>query len=56
MFYWPIENPRVRSDSAGSGTFGARRTKWVDDEKVVYPHRGTAKRYSTTLESTYPEE
>jgi len=40
MFYWPIENPRVRNDSAGSGAFGARRTKLVDDECVVYPHRG----------------
>ena len=40
MFYWPIENPRVRNDGAGSGAFGARRTKLVDDERVVYPHRG----------------
>lgn len=40
MFYWPIENPRVRSDDAGSGAFGASRVKLVGDERVRYPHRG----------------
>lgn len=41
MFYWPIDNPRVRYDNAGSGDFGAQRTKTVDGELITYRHKGT---------------